>query len=248
MNTMSRSRRYDEPKMPTRPRATTTPITMSIVRSGTSPSHMTARMPTTQIMAVPRSDWGPRMMSTGARTSRPTSAKNTNTVYCPSRKSVNRRAATSTSAIFANSEACRLAEPIMSHRRAFLIAHARHCRDHEQRERHGPDNPYRIAAPERDGHELPDDQSKDHARDGELDLVERLGHRIDRDLGAGFRQSDDRRGRVDHHEADEHEGEHRQQEDDPRSHDMRRRAALVTLNSHGGPRRPTRKPRRLRAF
>ena len=104
--------------MPTRPRATTTPITMSIVRSGTSPSHMTARMPTTQIMAVPRSDWGPRMMSTGARTSRPTSAKNTNTVYCPSRKSVNRRAATSTSAIFANSEACRLAEPIMSHRRA----------------------------------------------------------------------------------------------------------------------------------
>ena len=78
MNTMSRSRRYDEPKMPTRPRATTTPITMSIVRSGTSPSHMTARMPTTQIMAVPRSDWGPRMMSTGARTSRPTSAKGTN--------------------------------------------------------------------------------------------------------------------------------------------------------------------------
>ena len=118
MNTMRRSRRYDEPKMPTRPSATTTAITMSIVRSGTSPSHMTARMPTTQIMAVPRSDCGPKMMSTGASTSRPTSAKNTHTEYCPSRKSENSRAATSTSAIFANSEAWRLADPIMSQRRA----------------------------------------------------------------------------------------------------------------------------------
>ena len=49
---------------------------MSMVRAGTSPSHMTARMPTTQIMAVPRSDWGPKMTSTGASTSKNTITKN----------------------------------------------------------------------------------------------------------------------------------------------------------------------------
>ena len=74
-NTMRRSRRYDDPKMPIKPSATTTPTTMSMVRSGTSPSHMTARMPTTQIMAVPRSDCGPKIMSTGATTSKPTGTK-----------------------------------------------------------------------------------------------------------------------------------------------------------------------------
>ena len=89
---------------------------MSMVRAGTSPSHMTARMPTTQIMAVPKSDWGPKMTSTGASTSRNTITKNCGTESIPSRKSSKSRAATSTSAIFANSEGCRLAGPSTSQR------------------------------------------------------------------------------------------------------------------------------------
>ncbi len=108
---MSRSRRYDEPKMPTRPRATTTPITMSIVRSGTSPSHMTARMPTTQIMAVPRSDWVRYMSAMGAMMkmrARTMVAR----LSSPARQSTTRRTATRMKAILQNSEGCSPTGPI----------------------------------------------------------------------------------------------------------------------------------------
>ena len=62
--------------MPTSPTATTPPTVTAMVRIGTSPSHITVRMPTTQIMAVPRSDCKPKIMSKGSSTHANTSPTN----------------------------------------------------------------------------------------------------------------------------------------------------------------------------
>ena len=103
-NTMRRDIRYGSDTTPTTPTATTKPATTAMVRAGTSPSHMTARMPMTQIIAVPRSDCLAKMSRIGARTSTKTWTKNARKVSAPSRRSANRRAPTSTSTILANSD------------------------------------------------------------------------------------------------------------------------------------------------
>ena len=87
-----------------------------MTRSGTSPIHMTARMPTNMMRVVPRSDCVRYRNRTGMRMSTAACTNKSRVASSPARKRSRMRAPMRMNAILANSEGCRLMNPSESQR------------------------------------------------------------------------------------------------------------------------------------